>query len=70
MTLADLKGAACGTNVPIEFRIAAKLVKSRRYLDTVVKPLKIAVVFAMWGEHNRLHPKSADNPNGENSLRI
>jgi len=27
-------------------------------------------VFAMWGEHNRLRTKSADNPNGEDSLRV
>ena len=33
-----------------------------------VQARKIAVVFAMWGEQNRLQPKSGDNPNGEDSL--
>jgi len=68
--LTDLRGIARDPDTPIEFRIAAKLVESRVYMDTVDTPLKIAVVFAMWGEHNRLYPRSADNPNGEDSLRI
>jgi hypothetical protein len=32
------------------------------------QPKKVAVVFAMWGEQNRLLPKSENNPNGEDSL--
>lgn len=70
VALVDLKNACRGTDIPIEFRIAAKLVESRCYLDTIARPLKIAIVFAMWGEHNRLNPRSADNPNGEDSLRL
>ncbi|MFC1757935.1 glycosyltransferase [Planctomycetota bacterium] len=57
-------------NAPLEFRLAEKLVDSRRYLQTISQPLKIAVVFAMWGEQHRLHPRSATNPNGEDSLRV
>jgi glycosyltransferase involved in cell wall biosynthesis len=67
---AELQDAARAGDAPIEFKIAAKLVDSRRYLTTIDRPLKVAVVFAMWGEQNRLHPKSADNPNGEDSLRV
>lgn len=64
----DLKEAA--RNAPLEFRLAEKLVDSRRYLQAVTQPLKIGVVFAMWGEQNRLYPKRQDNPNGEDSLRV
>ena len=31
---------------------------------------KVAVIFAMWGEHHRLRPRSADNPTGEDALRV
>ena len=62
--------AAKDENVPLEFKLAAKLVDSRSYLLGVKRPLKIGVVFAMWGEQNRLHPKSESNPNGEDSLRV
>jgi hypothetical protein len=65
-----LNGMIRGRGTPIEFRIAAKLVDSRRYMNRIDKPLKVAVLFAMWGEQNRLHPKSGDNPNGEDSLRV
>lgn len=54
---------------PLEFRLAIKLVESRRYLLSLNKPLTIGVVFAMWGEHNRLNVKSVTNPHGEDSLR-
>lgn len=55
---------------PLEFKIAAKLVESRRFLTANRTPIKIGLVFAMWGEQNRLHPKTADNPNGEDALRV
>ena len=57
-------------DAPLEFKLAHKLVDSRRYLQSVSQPLKIAVVFAMWGEQNRLHPRSDSNPNGEDLLRV
>jgi hypothetical protein len=64
-----LQEAARQSIAPIEFKLAAKLVDSRRYALSVERPVKIGVVFAMWGEHNRLYPKSDINPNGEDSLR-
>jgi hypothetical protein len=64
-----LQEAARQPNAPIEFKLAAKLVDSRQYALTVERPVKVGVVFAMWGEHNRLYPKSDTNPNGEDSLR-
>lgn len=54
--------------VPIEARMAGLLAASRRWMLANVQARKIAVVFAMWGEQNRLQPKSGDNPNGEDSL--
>ncbi len=70
LSMAALKQAALAEQVPLEFKIAAKLVDSRRFMVANEKPLNIGVVFAMWGEHNRLRTKSADNPNGEDSLRV
>ena len=64
-----LREAARQLDTPIEFKLAAKLVDSRQYALSVAHPLKIGIVFAMWGEHKRLHPKSDTNPNGEDSLR-
>ncbi|QUM76121.1 glycosyltransferase [Moritella sp. 24] len=55
---------------PLEFRLAIKLVESKRYLLTVSKPMTVGIVFAMWGEHNRLLQKSSDNPHGEDSLNV
>ena len=68
--LATLKEIARKSDTPLEFKLAVKLVESRRYVETIKKPLKLAVVFAMWGEQNRLRPKSAENPNGEDALRV
>jgi len=56
-------------DAPLEFRLAVKLVESRHNLLAVETPSNIAVVFAMWGEQNRLCPKTSLNPNGEDSLR-
>lgn len=70
LSIDELNEIARDEKTPIEFKIAAKLVDSRQYMDSVETPLKVAVVFAMWGEQNRLHPRSDDNPNGEDSLRV
>ena len=67
---AALAAATREPDAPLELRLAHKLVASRRWLTTSDRPLKVAVVYAMWGEHNRLLPRSADNPNGEDSLRV
>jgi hypothetical protein len=53
---------------PIEARIAGLLADSRRWLSQQTSPLTIGVVFAMWGEQNRLRPRSTENPHGEDSL--
>lgn len=54
---------------PLEAKIAAKLVDSRQFALQNDKPLRVGIVFGMWGEQNRLKPKSAQNPHGEDSLR-
>ena len=64
-----IKQAARKVDTPLEFKLAAKLVDSRRYALNVGKKINIGVVFAMWGEQNRLLPKNDTNPNGEDSLR-
>ncbi len=69
LTTDALRDAARKVDTPLEFKLAAKLVDSRRYALSVERKLKIGVVFAMWGEQNRLLPKSDTNPNGEDSLR-
>ncbi|MCP4418298.1 MAG: glycosyltransferase [Chloroflexi bacterium] len=70
LSLDDVKTAARQDNAPLEFKIGAKLVESRQFMQTISKPIRLGIVFAMWGEQNRLRPKSADNPNGEDALRV
>ena len=61
--------AAGDHQAPLESRMAGLLADSRQWLiANADKPIKVAVIFAMWGEHNRLKPKSDDNPTGEDSL--
>ena len=67
--IADVVEMSRRPTAPLEFRIAAKLVSSRSFLLQNDRPLKVGVVFAMWGEQNRLQPKSNANPHGEDSLR-
>lgn len=57
-------------NSPLSFRIAAKIADSKQYIDAAKHQLKVGVVFAMWGEQNRLKKASADNPNGEDLLNV
>ncbi|MGF1736298.1 glycosyltransferase [Photobacterium satsumensis] len=61
---------AFSDSCPLEFRLAVKLVESKRYVLKLKRPLLVGVVFAMWGEHNRLNEKTSLNPNGEDSLRV
>ena len=65
----DLLLKAVDKSLPLEFRIAVHLSLSKHFLANNRKPLKLGVVFGMWGEQNRLHPKSENNPNGEDTLR-
>jgi len=69
LTSEDIHRAVRRSETPLEFKLAAKLVDSRQYVLKTQTPLNIGVVYAMWGEHNRLLPKSKINPNGEDSLR-
>jgi hypothetical protein len=69
ISLEQVKAQARQKTAPLEFKIAAKLMASRSFLLSSDRPVKIGVVFAMWGEQNRLRPKSGANPHGEDSLR-
>jgi len=64
----DLKNKLRAEGVPMEARMAGLLAGSRKWMIENQQARKVAVVFAMWGEQNRLQPKSKDNPNGEDSL--
>ncbi len=65
----DEKQLLRNNDYPLEFRIALHLRRSRLYALEIKRSVKVAVVFAMWGEHHRLRPKSGKNPNGEDTLR-
>ncbi|MFK7910953.1 MAG: glycosyltransferase [Akkermansiaceae bacterium] len=54
--------------IPLEARMAFLLADSKKWLQQCRKHVRVSVVFAMWGEHNRLLPKTDENPHGENSL--
>ncbi len=69
LTSDALQATVQQSDTPLEFKLAAKLVTSRQYALAVQRPLNIGVVFAMWGEQNRLLPKSEGNLHGEDSLR-
>lgn len=64
------KALSMETSAPLEFKIATLLAESRLLIEHVNQPLRLGIVFAMWGEHNRLRPASGDNPNGEDALRV
>ncbi len=57
-------------SAPLQFKLAARLIESRHYLQQIDRDVNIAVVFAMWGEHHRLQAKSETNPSGEDTLRV
>ena len=65
-----LRAWARDPSVPLELKLAAKLVESRRVLLEFDAPVDLAVVFAMWGEQVRLRPRTAGNPHGEDLLRV
>ena len=70
LPLDEIKTIARQEETPLAFKIATKLIDSRQFLLVNRQPVKVGVVFAMWGEQNRLRPKSPDNPHGEDSLRV
>ena len=55
-------------NLTIDLALALKLALSKAEVQMLDRVGRIAVVFAMWGEQNRLLPRTVDNPTGENSL--
>ena len=57
-------------DAPLEARVAEKLARSRRIACDVTWEGRLAIVFAMWGEHRRLRPRSPSNPTGEDSLHV
>ncbi|HHU11145.1 MAG TPA: glycosyltransferase [Intrasporangiaceae bacterium] len=68
---APLAASATDPSAPLQWRIVHKLVESRRWLlGEQVRPIHVAVVFAMWGEQHRLRPHGPDNPHGEDALRV
>jgi len=67
---ADLRVLPGRETAPLELRVALKLADSRRFLHSRQPRLRVAVVYGMWGEQNRLRPKTAQNPNGEDALRV
>ena len=49
LDMGELKEVALEPTTPLEFKIAAKLVDSRQYMQTITQPVHLAVIFAMWG---------------------
>ena len=70
LSLDELYQIARNKETPLEFKIAVKLFESKKFLLENKQPVKIGVLFAMWGEQNRLRPKTENNPNGEDSLQV
>jgi hypothetical protein len=70
LSLDKIKRIALEEKTPLEFRIAAKLVESKLIVQKLRQQVHLGIVFAMWGEHNRLYPKTEDNPYGEDALRV
>ena len=61
------------TSNPEKYKNAMLLVSkqalSKMYVNQIDYPLHVSLVIAMYNEHNRIRPKSNDNPNGEDFVR-
>ena len=61
------------TSRPEKYKNAMLLVSkqalSKMYVKQIDYPLHVSLVLAMYNEHNRIHPQSSDNPNGEDFVR-
>jgi hypothetical protein len=61
------------TSRPEKYKNAMLLVSkqalSKMYVKQIDHPLHVSLVLAMYNEHNRIRPKSSDNPNGEDFVR-
>ena len=49
--------------------LVSKQALSKMYVNQIDYPLHVSLVIAMYNEHNRIRPKSNDNPNGEDFVR-
>ncbi len=49
--------------------LVSKIALSKMFVKQIDYPLHVSLVLAMFNEHNRIRPKSSDNPNGENFVR-
>ena len=60
------------TSNPEKYKNAMLLVSkqalSKMYVKQIDYPLHVSLVLAMYNEHNRIRPKSNDNPNGESKF--
>ena len=66
----QLRELAADDDAPLDARVAAMLARSRIAVDRSPPRGTVAVIFAMWGEHHRLRPRTPDNPTGEDALRV
>jgi len=61
------------TSNPEKYKNAMLLVSkqalSKMYVKQIDYPLHVSLILAMYNEHNRIRPKSNDNPNGEDFVR-
>jgi len=61
------------TSSPEKYKNAILLVSkqalSKMYVKQINYPLHVSLILAMYNEHNRIRPKSNDNPNGEDFVR-
>ena len=49
--------------------LVSKLALSKVYITQIDSALHVSLVLAMYNEHNRIRPKSSDNPHGEDFVR-
>ena len=60
--------AANKSEAPLSVHLAVKLAKSKRIVAAIADDIHISVVFAVYKEHERIHPRSQAHPHGENFL--
>lgn len=57
------------TSSPLWLHLAVKLARSKHLMDILEHETRISVIFAMYKEHLRILPRTAQNPVGEDFLR-
>jgi hypothetical protein len=63
----EVELAAREPAVPLLVQLGVKLARSRRVLASLTEPVHLSVVFAVYGEHNRVRTRD-EHPNGEDFL--